>query len=759
MVREREGKGKSMSRKYAVIAVLLWVAATSRAFALGLGTIEVQSSLNDPFKAVIELISATDEELEELKVSIASRKTFQQHGIPRPQILSSFLFDIERTSAGMAVIRISTRDPVHEAFLEFLLEVAWTKGRFVRQYTVLIDPPYTMPAIPAAPATPPVTRAPPAPAPAPVPVQPAPAVSKPASVPVPPAPAPATRTPAPDTYGPIRRNETLWVIAKKLRPDNDTSMDQMMLALQRANPRAFIDNNINKLRAGAVLAVPNRGEIQELSTTDAGRETSRQYSEWKSGSAAPVTAAAEPDSTADSATVETETVETETRLQLVAPEEDAVEAASIAGTAGADELPEDAAAAKSDLQQQLAMATDAAAAKSSESDGMQSRVTELEDQVDDLQRLLLLKDAQLASLQYRQAATDDAPLPGEDAATTVETADEETTAPESQDEAGAGEGIEDPSVMEEPNGLMDRLLDNPVLTALGVIVAMVLGGFLWASTRQRKHEDLFSDEPTLASRLSEVEQHAPEPVTGIQPRPVYEDTSVDTDEFDSLEEGESEGDPMTEADVFIAYGRLQQAEDVIQDALVQDPENRVLKVKLLDIYHAAGNTTAFDTHAEEFRKSIDADDPVWSNIAALGRAMSPDNPAYKSGTGEDASPDVDFDMDLSGMDDGAHAGDATVDEDLGLDYEDTGIAANDLPDNVDFSLDNLDEAAEGSVPGEDEDEGILDSSDEVSTKLDLARAYIDMGDPESARNILEEVLEEGDEEQKSEAENLFSKVS
>ena len=213
MVREREGKGKSMSRKYAVIAVLLWVAATSRAFALGLGTIEVQSSLNDPFKAVIELISATDEELEELKVSIASRKTFQQHGIPRPQILSSFLFDIERTSAGKAVIRISTRDPVHEAFLEFLLEVAWTKGRFVRQYTVLIDPPYTMPAIPAAPATPPVTRAPPAPAPAPVPVQPAPAVSKPASVPVPPAPAPATRTPAPDTYGPIRRNETLCVIA------------------------------------------------------------------------------------------------------------------------------------------------------------------------------------------------------------------------------------------------------------------------------------------------------------------------------------------------------------------------------------------------------------------------------------------------------------------------------------------------------------------------------------------------------------------
>jgi pilus assembly protein FimV len=535
--------------------------------------------------------------------------------------------------------------------------------------------------------------------------------------------------------------------------------------LQRANPDAFIGNNINNLKAGAVLAVPDRDEILAMSVSDAARETGRQTSEWKSGRTGDRTEAAASESSADSATVVTET-----RLQLVAPEADAVEAASVAGggTPGDDAQP--AEAGSTDLEQQLAMATEAAEAGRAQSGELQARVTELEDQVTDMQRLLELKDAQLASMQNRQAGAADTLQTGEDTAATQEphaameadaepaTADGEPAAPESPDEADA-EPVTETAVIEEPNGLVDRLLDNPVLTALGVIVAMVLGGFLWASTRQRKHSDLFSEEPTMASRLSESRQE-PGPVFETRQDFAEEPVSLVTDEFGPLE-ADVEGDPLTEADVFIAYGRVQQAEDVIQGALRKSPEDRNLKVKLLEIYHAAGNATAFDTHAEGFRRSIDADDPVWEKIAAMGHQLSPDNPAYRPDSAADTSTDagVDFDMDLSGMDDETHTGDATVDEDLGLDYADTGVSGDGLPESIEFSLDDQDEKTGSPAELEDEAEGMLDSSDEVSTKLDLARAYIDMGDPDSARNILEEVLEEGNEGQRNEAENLFSKVS
>jgi pilus assembly protein FimV len=739
-----------MSRKYAVIATILWFATTSRAFALGLGEIEVQSALNDPFQAVITLTSATDDELEELKVSIASQQSFRQADIPRPLILDSFRFKTERTSAGKPVIRISTRDSIHEPFLEFLVEVVWLKGRMVRQYTVLIDPPYTMPATPPAPPTP-VTRAP---APAVAAPAPAPAVSTPAAAPVPVQAAPVARTPATDNYGPIRRNETLWTIAKRLRPDSGISMEQMMLALQRANPDAFINNNINNLKAGAVLAVPDREEILAMSASDASREAGRQHSEWKSARAGDKAEAAKPETTAGSATVVTET-----RLQLVAPEADAVEAASAAaGTPGDDVQP--AAAGSNELEQQLAMATEAAEAGRAQSGELQTRVTELEDQVADMQRLLELKDAQLASMQNRQAGAADTLQSVDDAAATEEplAAAAIDAAPESQDDAGTEPDTE-AAVIEEPNGLVDRLLDNPVLTALGVIVAMVLGGFLWASTRQRKHSDLFSDEPTMANRLSESRQE-PGPVFETRYDFKEEPASLVTDEIGPLE-ADAEGDPLTEADVFIAYGRVQQAEDVIQGALRKSPEDRELKFKLLEIYHAAGNAAAFDTHAEGFRRTIDADDPVWEQIAVMGHQLSPDNPAYRPDSATDTSPDadVDFDMDLSGMDDETHAGDATVDEDLGLDYADTGVSGNGLPESIEFSLDEQDLTTDSAVAVEDETEGMLDSSDEVSTKLDLARAYVDMGDPDSARNILEEVLEEGNDDQRKEAENLFSQVS
>jgi pilus assembly protein FimV len=748
-----------MYSKRAVFTVMLWLMVSTRVFALGLGGIEVESTLNDPFRAVVQLTSATDEELKNLKVSIASREAFNRVGLAMPNILSGFTFSIDRTGAGRPVIRISGKDAVREPFLEFLLEASWPRGRLVRQYTVLIDPPYTMPTTPVAPAMPvtPVPRA------EPVKTEPV-AQTRPAStrpVPTPTSvPVPPIQTRQADHYGPVKRNDTLWLIAKQLRPDSDVSMNQMMLALLRANPGAFADNNINNLKAGSVLRVPDRDEIMALSRSEAHSVTSRQHSEWKQAQQP------EPAGTTVTESEVEATPAAETRLQLMAPADDVVDGDVASGEQqpGSKEGTE----SNSILQQQLAQATEEVDAGRAQNIELISRLTAMEEQVDRMQRLLELKDDELARMQDTLAAEDAGADPDAQAGA-GETAALETVADEPGIEDNVTEEVIEaaasaPTVVEEPNGLIDRLMDNPVLSALGVLVAMVLGGFLWASTRQRKHADMFADEPTLASQLAAAldDRKAPNPAVTVSDPAMHADLAED--DAGSLQD-DVESDPLTEADVLVAYGRIQQAEDVIQNALKKSPEDKDLKLKLLEVYHAAGNGAAFDTHAEGFHRSVGDDDPLWLKVAVMGYELSPANQFYKAGAGNREGQDngVDFDMDLSGMDDVDQASGnvpSIEGEVPGLNFGAGRMAANPAPESIEFILEDAGDTAVAVAEEEvDEAEGLLSTIDEVGTKLDLARAFMDMGDPDGARSILEEVLEEGSEEQKREAGSLFSQIN
>jgi len=291
-----------------------------------------------------------------------------------------------------------------------------------------------------------------------------------------------------------------------------------------------------------------------------------------------------------------------------------------------------------------------------------------------------------------------------------------------------------------------------------VLVAMILGGFLWSSTRHRKQEDIFSDEPTLASQMSAARNEEPT----FTPRIAVSDTSMLSDlapTHVSPLQGDETSDPLTEADVFIAYGRVQQAEDVIKNALQNDPDNHELNMKLIEIYHAAGNSAAFDVHAATLRETVNEDDPDWQQVANMGYELSPANPLYQAAVSQGPARDgeVDFDMDLAGMEedaDGSETGNAAG-EDVGLEYDTGAKSADDVAENIDFNLDELNPEDEE----EDLAEGLLQESDEIGTKLDLARAYMDMGDPDGARGILEEVIEEGSNEQKAEAESLISQLA
>jgi pilus assembly protein FimV len=757
-----------MFRKFAIAAVVLCLSATSRVFAIGLGDIQIQSSLNDPLKAVIELTSGTRQELDELKVTIAPRDAFTRMGISRAAILDDVKFSVEQPQNGLPVILVTTRQPVREPFLDLLIEASWSKGRLLRQYTLLVDPPVTMPAEPPAQRAPVRQSAAPVPeaGPAPVPVR------EPLAAPVATPSARAAASVEADKYGPVKRNETLWDIAKRLRPGGDVSMHQMMLALLRANPEAFAGNNINNLKAGATLQIPTREEILALDRSAARREVNRQYAEWQQGRTAEQTAATahEPETPAEQtqspqaaeappAVAETSAPAdaTQSRLQLVAPDEESIKGAAAPGTAEGDTVtaPQQPAGSPEVLQQ-LALATEEAEAGRAQTQELQSRVGKLEQQVVDMQRLIELKDEQLANLQNRLAAQNQAAAtsaseaaPAADATPQSDRAASQPPAP-SREAPAANRGKDG-----KPPSMIDRLLENPVLAGLGVLVAMVLGGFLWSSTRHRKQDDIFSEEPTLASQLaaSRYEESPENPHVDVRDAPMLDESA--TGEISPLH-GDDASDPLTEADVFIAYGRVQQAEEVIANALQHNPDSRDLKMKLLEIYHAAGNVAAFDAQAAAFRESVGDEDADWPRVAGMGYELSPANPLYQTGMAESTVRDgeVDFHMDLAGTDENAASVDVP-DAATELDYESLAAAGEGTPDAVSFNLDDL------NLDAEDEDlsEGLLQESDEIGTKLDLARAYMDMGDPDGARGILEEVIEDGNDEQKNEAETLISQLA
>lgn len=294
-----------MLARFTVVACALWA---SQALALGLGDINVKSRLNQPFSASIAVLGATPAQLDSLSVKLASAEEFNRAGIERSDYLSSLKFEVQDVPGGARVL-ISSSQLAREPFLNFILEVRSPDGKLLREYTVLLDPPVA--ADSSAPAAAPSSSPGPSPAytlpPAPVVQVPAPAApsmapaeaaqlaaqapgakapaarykGRPARPPSGPAAAAAAPAPAPEaaapaiasasgsSYGPTAPQETLWSIATKLRPGPQVSMDQVLLALYRANPQSFDRGSFNGLLKGQTLKVPSLADMQESSPEQA----------------------------------------------------------------------------------------------------------------------------------------------------------------------------------------------------------------------------------------------------------------------------------------------------------------------------------------------------------------------------------------------------------------------------------------------------------------------------------------------------------
>jgi pilus assembly protein FimV len=696
-----------MPRRSTRLSLALVLLLSGNAWALGLGEIRLDSALNAPMRAQIELLSATPEELENLQVGLASQETFDRYGLDRPYYLQDLRFEVVKSGSAQGnYVRVSSTSPMTEPFLTFLVEATWSRGRLLREYTVLLDPPTFAPP-PAAETRPAVTaperstptdsaaierRAEPQPVPAaeapvarPQP-EPAPAPrAEPESEPAPqarePEPAPQAREPdlpfetAEGGDYVVQPRETLWGIASRFRPDSRLTMNQTMLAIFEANPEAFADN-INILRAGARLRIPSADDIYRIDRAYALSEAKRQNAAWK-GAPEP---AAEPAKTA--------ATETRPSLQLVPPDEE---------TSGIDtgaEVPEDA------------ETTAAEPGESMREQEILDRIAELEAaDVPQQQSLIEIRDNELAALRqelaeirgdvyeplgYETAAEVDEPAAEDELATE----DELFVEPEAADAAAEEEAdtaIAPPSnvistpARPEPS-LFDKIIGFATNTWVLIIAGAIIlaGGVLFwflrrdhevddeertgaaASAPEFSGEALSSTEALRApSRDEESIVVVEQPGSGI--RSLDEDTldapgpeqefggqSAEIEALGSTEDTFSsetavnldQSDPIAEADFHMAYGLYDQAADLINGALEAEPDNLDLLAKLCEVYFVWGNQDAFVDAARRVKQVAgDGDGGEWDKIVIMGRQIAPDDELFAGAGVAHATKAVDLSFD------------------------------------------------------------------------------------------------------------------
>jgi pilus assembly protein FimV len=284
-----------MSRGQNPLVLMMALSLPGAAHALGLGEIHVNSALNEPLAADIDILGATAEELSSLTASIANKDTFLRFGAERPAFLASATFKVSHDVKGRPVLVIRSTDSFTEPLVNLLVDLRWHNGEVIRQYSLLLDPAgfpaaTQMAAAVRSPVVPQVTLVAPAPAPTPA----ASNTLAGATTPIASAdatPSPAARTTRTTTHVKVGAKATLRGVAWRVGARSDSDLKKTMLAIFRANPNAF-EGNINRLRLGAVLTIPSAADISTISKEDAGREVQAQMTAWRASPQKARTAAA-----------------------------------------------------------------------------------------------------------------------------------------------------------------------------------------------------------------------------------------------------------------------------------------------------------------------------------------------------------------------------------------------------------------------------------------------------------------------------------
>jgi pilus assembly protein FimV len=660
------------SVKWALASLVIFSPAA--AFGLGLGDIRLLSSLNAPLDAEIEVLGATPDEIANLKAQIASRDLFAEKGLDFPSSLLTVTVTSARTADGRQVVRLRSRETMTEPFLTVLVEVNSTRSHLVREYSLLFDPPVFTPgdqrnnepvqsaATGAGAREGAIERAPP-PAPAPAPRQESSAATAPAAS----RPTAIASSASAGTDRTVRPGETLSGIASEVASADAASSRAWMLAIYQANPSAF-DGNMNVMRSGAVLRIPDNSTAAAISPSEAGAEIRRQWSAWRGGAASTASTSSESEPG---------------RLRLVAP----------ADTAGGTST----------------------AASAAENAQLQSRVRELESQLQESRRLLDARSAELAQLQARlaqqqgaatpppaaeppPAQTPAAAEPPAAAATPTETpaVEEPAEAPEATPPAAAAEPTpEEPAATQPPaaattsapaaegGSILDTLKEYWWAGAALVVLLLAIFGLKAVRSRKRNEFDdslsrLAASGADSLSRDSMGDTQPVRPVSrdreaafvveesGTHERPRFggdlgaapaAPRNVPADETISSETAINldQGDPLAEADFHMAYGLYDQAADLVRIAISREPDRRDLKLKLLEVFFVWGNKEQFLQTARELADSRDRAAPgEWEKIVIMGKQLAPEDGLFSGGGGGS----------LGGVDLDLEGGQSRVDFDL-----------------------------------------------------------------------------------------------
>lgn len=661
------------------------VLSATDAQALALGRVLVQSALGEPLRAEIEVPEITPAEAASLNVKLASGSTFQAAGMDVNPALGGLEITLQRRADGRSYLRLNGLRPVNEPFLDLIIEANWSAGRLVRDYTLLFDPPSLRAAVPA-----PQPVAPRASAPAPAPAAPR---AAPAPAPAPsPAPAIAPAAPVANTGGQtvtVKRGDTAGEIALANKPGN-VSLDQMLVAMLRANPNAFIGGNVNRIRAGAVIELPGADAASAIDAGEA-RQTitaqSRDFNDFRRRLADAVPAAG----------VDTANREASGKVQTEVQDRSAP-------TPAADKLtlakPGANAAAEAE---KIAREREASAAA--------AREAELKRNIEELSKLGAAPAAPAAPAVAPAPAP--APAASEQVAAAPAPAAEAPAAAPAPAPTPAPEvkapvappapkpAAPPPAPLAEEPSLIDGLSENPlVLPAAGGLLAL-LAGFGLYRLRQRKKGNTV-DSSFLESRLQPDSFFGS---SGGQRIDTAEATASGSSMVYSPSQLDAAGDvdPVAEADVYLAYGRDLQAEEILKEAMRSTPTRVAIHVKLMEIYAKRRDARAFEVVASEAFGLTQGMGAEWERACELGRELDPSNPLYKPGghpvpppnaAGPLGSPPTmpfgPSTMDLSSGA-GASTGGRGLDLDLDFSLDDTPAPAAPARPPLDAPMSNMDD--------------------------------------------------------------------
>lgn len=705
-----------MQLKTSVLAIALATLPLG-AVAAGLGKITVLSSLGQPLRAEID-IGVSSEELPSLSARIAPSDVFQKAGVEYAGALSGIRFTVEKRPDGQRFLSMRSTQPINDPFIDMLLELSWASGRLVREYTFLLDPPEAMhkPVAQTAPVALPTMQSPEVKA-APVASPSAEAVS----TPVPPTPS-TTATPS-DAAKPVAKSteekepvqkkqeksgadmrvvktsdgekrlvkvepsakdaethtvkhgETLGKIASENRREG-VNLDQMLTALFRNNKDAFDGENINRLKTGKILSLPDPDTAAAIDAAEARQfvvAQSSDFNAYRRKLAAATLAAPAPK----------EEAPTQSAAGKIAPKVEEKQS-----SAAKDKLEisrADSAAAKSAAGRRSATEEEQLAHEKSLKEA-NARIAALDKSLSDLKKLAELKNQNMAELQKQAQAAKaavappaapeikkpetklaQAPVP----ATAVQppplaapvapaAAPEAPAAPADTKPAEAAPPVEKPAVPATPAAPAkpeDKkplpppspapsspsfIEENPeiIFGGGGGILALLLGYFgysFWRKKRPAGTKNYGAQgpstqaEPSISSVFGSTGGHVVD--TSSTASSMQSDFSVA--EVGGNNSGEGV-DPIKEADVYMAYGRNAQAEEILLDALKTEPERQAIHLKLLEIYAARKSTKQFESIATDLKKLTGGNGPDWERIQQLGLEIDPENSLYSSSAVEEA---------------------------------------------------------------------------------------------------------------------------